>query len=174
MRDVDRSIPAEVADGPGAPGAEPAPRWARRFALAFLALFVISSVAGVEAWPLTGWRLFSHLRTDHQRAWEAVFVDGAGRESPVPFADLPFAYRGYHHVLRGFPSLRRGEQWAVCEAWADALRRRGSEVSAVRVYRIEWDLSQRTGRRAAPPVRTRRFECSDGSVREVGGDRATG
>jgi hypothetical protein len=141
-----------------------APRWARRFVTAYLAVFVVCGLAGLEAWPLTGWRLFADARQAVQPGWQAVTVDRAGRETPVPFRDLPAGYQGYVQVLNGFPALAPDRKVAVCRAWAEAVRARGGEVAAVRLYRTETDVSQRAGRRGAPPRRTLRYTCRDGSV----------
>jgi hypothetical protein len=67
-------------------------------------------------------------------------------------------------VLKGFPELRADRQTAVCQAWAEAVRARGGEVVAVRLYQTETDVSQRVGRRGAPPSRTLRYTCHDGKV----------
>ncbi len=148
---------------------EPVARWARRFVWAYLAVFVIAGLFGLEAWPLTGWRLFADARTARQLSWEAVTVDGAGRERPIPFASLPVRYQGNVQVLKGYPDLPPAEQAAVCDAWADAVRARGGDVREVRIYRLETDVSRRAGKRAAPPRRTLRYTCRDGTVQAVGG-----
>jgi hypothetical protein len=148
---------------------EPVARWARRFVWAYLAVFVIAGVAGIEAWPLTGWRLFADARSARQLSWEAVTVDRAGRERPIPFADLPIRYQGNVQVLKTYPDLPPSQQAAVCRAWASAVRGRGGDVRQVRIYRLETDVSQRVGRRGAPPRRTLRYSCQDGTVQAVGG-----
>jgi hypothetical protein len=56
---------------------EGTPRWAAWFVGLFLSAFVICAVGGIEAWPLTGWRLFSHLRYEHQTSWRAAGVDSS-------------------------------------------------------------------------------------------------
>jgi hypothetical protein len=38
------------------------PAWTRRFVAVFLAAFVVCGIFGLEAWPLTGWRLFADAR----------------------------------------------------------------------------------------------------------------
>ena len=141
-----------------------APRWARRFVAAYLAVFLLCGLAGLEAWPLTGWRLFADARQAVQPGWQAVTVDRAGRETPVPFRDLPAGYQGYVQVLKGFPGLAPDRRVAVCRAWAEAVRARGGEVTAVRLYQTETDVSRRVGRRGAPPSRTLRYTCHDGKV----------
>ena len=136
---------------------------------AFLAAFVLAGVFGFEAWPLTGWRLFADARAARQVSWEAVTVDGAGRERPIPWNDLPVRFRGNVQVLRGFENLRPAKQVAVCAAWADGVRARGGDVRAVRIYRVSTDVSRRAGDRAAPGTRSLRFTCVDGTVRSIGG-----
>jgi hypothetical protein len=140
----------------------PVPAWTRRYVAAFLAAFLACGLVGLEAWPLTGWRLFADARQPVQVAWQAVTVDAAGRETPVPFADLPVGFHGNVQVLKGFASLPAAEQAAVCAAWADAVRARGGQVGAVRVYRTVTDVSRRVGERGAPPARELRFSCQGG------------
>jgi hypothetical protein len=149
------------------PDAAAAPRWARRFVAAYLAVFVVCGLAGFEAWPLTGWRLFADARQPVQPGWQAVTVDRAGRETPVPFRELPVGYQGHVQVFRGFPGLPPDRRVAVCQAWAEAVRARGGEVAAVRLYQTETDVSRRVGRRGAPPHRTLRYSCRDGTVEAV-------
>jgi hypothetical protein len=161
-----RSPGAEVRTATGAGAVAP---WTRRFVWAFLAAFVIAGVFGFEAWPLTGWRLFADARPARQVSLQAVTVDAAGRERPVPWDDLPVRFRGNVQVLKGFEDLRPGQQAAVCTAWADAVRARGGEVRAVRIYRVETDVSRRAGDRAAPGTRSLRFTCRDGTVEASGG-----
>jgi hypothetical protein len=142
----------------------PAPRWARRFVAAYLAVFLVCGLFGFEAWPLTGWRLFADARQARQPGFQAVTVDRAGRETPVPFRDLPAGYQGNVQVLKGFAELEPRRQLAVCRAWAEAVSDRGGEVAAVRVYQTETDVARRVGDRGAPPTRTLRFTCRDGAV----------
>jgi hypothetical protein len=151
-----------TAGGPVAPGV----RW---FVWVFLAAFVVAGVLGFEAWPLTGWRLFADARPARQVTWEAVTVDAAGRERPVPWGDLPVRFRGNVQVLKGFQDLRPGQQAEVCAAWAGGVRARGGDVLAVRIYRVETDVSRRAGERAAPGIRSLRWTCRDGTVRASGG-----
>jgi hypothetical protein len=141
------------------------PPWLRRYLAAFLTVFALCGVLGIEAWPLTGWRLFADARPAVQHGWQAVTVDHAGRETPVPFDELPIGYRGWVQVLKGFTALPAGEQAAVCRAWADAVRARGGDVAAVRVYETWTDVSRRVGRRGAAPARTPRVTCQDGAAR---------
>lgn len=136
------------------------PGWTRPFVWTFLAAFAACGLLGLEAWPLTGWRLFADLRADHQVAYRAVVIDEAGNERPLPFARLPLSHRGAVQVLHGFPELSVAERREVCEAWAGAVRDLGVPVGGIRVYRVEWDLSRREAGRALPPSeRSPAFSC---------------
>lgn len=143
------------------------PRSTRLFVLTFLAVFVLAGAARIEAWPFTGWRLFSQQRPAHQVWWEAAGVDPEGVESPIPFGRLSQAYRGFVHVLNGFERLSPERRREVCEAWASAVAAIGQPVSEIRVYRVSADVSDRQGRRAAPPsARELRYVCPiEGSPR---------
>jgi hypothetical protein len=157
-----------MGQSPASSTQDQTPRWARWFVGAYLAVFVVCGVAGLEAWPLTGWRLFADARQARQPGFQAVTVDRAGRETPIPFADLPAGYRGDVQVLKGFADLPTERQAAVCQAWATAVRSRGGEVAEVRIYQILTDVSRRVGDRGAPPERTLRFACRPGSA-DAGG-----
>jgi hypothetical protein len=147
------------------------PSWRiRAFVAAFLAAFAVCGVFGIEAWPLTGWRLFSHVRTDHQVSWRAVAVDPRGHEEPIDFAALPRGYRNFPLVMRTFASLPRQEQAAACRAWLAAARRQTTGAGTVRIYQVDWYLSHRHGSGDGPsPTRTLLYTCS---VEQVSGATA--
>ena len=148
---------------------ERAPRFARPFVAVFLAAFVYCAVATVEAWPLTGWQLFSHVRTDEQRSWRAVAVDARGRERPYPLGRLPRGYRGFTFLMRDFDSRPGSEQRAMCQAWLEGSGELlGFSARAVRIYELRWRLSERSGERALPPESTLRYTCRPGGVHAAG------
>jgi hypothetical protein len=96
----------------------------RFFVWAFLAVFAVCGLAGIEAWPFSGFRLFSHVRTDQVAGWEVMAVDRDGGERPVVVGD-----RSWLHVAAGMEDLPDDERLAVCRAWVP-----GAHVE-VRVYR---------------------------------------
>ena len=141
---------------------EPPSRRVRAFVAAFLTAFAVCGAFGIEAWPLTGWRLFSELRTDHQVSWRAVAVDGRGDENPIRFEDLPRGYRNFPLVMRTFASVPAPEQATACRVWLAAARRERIAVGAVRIYRVDWYLSYRhSSGDGPPPARTLLFTCTD-------------
>ena len=128
------------------------PHGVRVFVAVFLSAFLVCGLLGLELWPLTGWRLFSQLRTDHQVAWRATAMSADG-ETQIRFAELPRAYHNFSLVMRTFSELPRSEQTDACRTWLDAARREQPRVTAVRIYRIDWHLSHRHGPRDGPPPR---------------------
>jgi hypothetical protein len=142
-----------------------APRFARPFVAAFLAAIVICAVATIEAWPLTGWQLFSHLRIDRQVSWSAAAVDSEGREHPYPLGALPQGYRGFAFLMRDFAARPAAEQDELCEAWREGtVELLGFDARAVRIYELRWRLSAREGDRARPADHTLRYTCRPGGV----------
>ena len=109
-------------------------RGVRAFVAVFLSVFVACGLLQVEAWPLSGWRLFSHVRTGEIRSWLATAVDPDGVERPVPFGSFAAAHRGELQVLKGFDGLSVAERRDVCRAWADEMARIGVDVVEIRIY----------------------------------------
>jgi hypothetical protein len=143
----------------------PAPRLARPFVAVFLAAIVICAVATIEAWPLTGWRLFSHLRTDEQSAWSATAVDSRGREHEYPLGRLEMGYRGFIFLMGEFAERSPAERLELCDAWREGTGELlGFEATEVRIYQSHWRLSEREGDRAAPGNPELRYTCRPGGV----------
>lgn len=134
----------------------------------FLSAFLIAGLFGIEMWPLTGWKLFSHLRHPRAVSWQAVAVDRTGVETPIPFRRLPRGYGGALHVLKGFGGLDPDERDAVCQTWSRGLETLGMPRDELRLYQVVVDRSIRIGnRRPAPSDRTLRFVCRDGTATEA-------
>jgi hypothetical protein len=146
------------------------PRRTRWFVWAFLVAFVVCGLAGIEAWPLTGFRLFSHLRHVEAITWERTVIGPDGRERPITFARLPDGYRSFVLVVKTFPSKTKSEQDDMCRDWVTGLRGMDPAVTGMRVYRLDQSLLPRDGDRpAAPPARTLLFTCSDRGASMAGG-----
>lgn len=102
----------------------------------FLGVVVACGLLSIEAWPLTGWKLFSRVRGPQEAGWVATAIDEDGRERPIDFAALGRPYTGSLHLMIEMPRRTAAQREAVCRTWADAIERDGSAtVAAVRVYR---------------------------------------
>jgi hypothetical protein len=133
-------------------------RW---FVRLFLAAFVVGAVFGIEAFPLTGFRLFSHLRHEQRATWVADTVRPNGTESPLVFTDLPRAYQGFTLVMSRFAGLSASAKAATCRAWLLEARRVRRGVASIRFYHVRWNLLPRAGDRAAGGTgRTLTYACA--------------
>lgn len=127
------------------------PRFACPFVVLLIAAMVASAVFLWEPWPLTSFRLFSHVRTDEQSAWQATVVEPNGDEVAYP---LGFAIADF---VRG-DAARRNE---LCRTWVSAAPEVvGERAVAVRLYERRWLLSRRSGEHALPGVTRQRFTCT--------------
>jgi len=149
---------------------------ARLFVIAFAVAIAVCGAFSIEAWPLTGWRLFSSERQPISAGWMATSVDARGKETPIRFSRFPRANRYFISVMATYGSLSRDEQDATCQAWARLVRRAGDSTrGGLRLYATTRDMRRHVGRRepvAATP--TLRWTCADGhGAREAGTGAAT-
>ena len=161
MRVADAS-PGLSSGEEGRPEVSARVRW---FVWAFLTVFAFTGLAEIEAFPFTGWRLFSGLRHERTTSFTAFAVDGDGEETPFPFASLPPAYHWGSNLVRAFVRRSPAEQATICDAWVDGARATGHDVEVVRIYQVVRTVSERDGDRGVPPrTRSLRITCGDGSV----------
>ena len=137
------------------------PRATRWFVFGFLFAFFVCAAFRLEAWPLTGFRIFSKTRHEIQRTWVAATVAPNGRESTLWFGDLPRAYQDFYLVMPRFRRLPRARERAICEAWLSAARRLRPSAMALRIYRMDRSvLPERNGRRPRPLWREVEYACT--------------
>lgn len=105
-------------------------------AVLLLAALLVCAAAQTEAWPFTGWELFSRVRRAEQAGWLATETTGGG-EHLIPFGRLPRSFHNSGHTLERFPAMTAAEQQAVCAAWRGALNalHPAQPVEAIRIYR---------------------------------------
>lgn len=157
------------------PSIERAPRWARWFVWSFLAAFAVCGVVGIEAWPLTGFRLFSHLRHERQTEWQAFAVRPDGRETRLRLSRFPGGYNGFPLVMKSFSSRPQEERVDMCRAWTVAASGLEGETVAVRIYTIDRRLEpRRGGRPTTGPRRTLTYTCAKATVKSEGAISAAG
>ena len=146
---------------PASTASPAAPRYARPFVAVFLAALVVCPLAGWNLWPFSAWALFSRLRTDRQTAWAAVAVDSAGRARPYRIASLAHGFEGFRVLAPGLAGRSVVDRDAICTAWLrGAVDRFGPGTRLVRIYRLEWRLSDRRGGREPPIQRTLVWTCT--------------
>jgi hypothetical protein len=124
-------------------GSDRPQRWARPFVTLLLATFLICGVFGIEAWPLSGFRLFSAPRGPISSGWRLIAVTEDGTEVPVNVSRLGAAYRGFGFVARTFQELSPAERAAACRAWAGAASSIGIDVATLRLVGFERSLIPR-------------------------------
>jgi hypothetical protein len=137
------------------------PAGTRWFVRAFLVAVFLCAALRLEAWPLTGFRLFSTLRTETQITWVADTVSPDGTQTRLWFSELARPYQGFYLVMRGFRKLPTGEQRAMCAAWIAEARRVRDHVSKLRIYRVERQALPRSGDRGVgPETKVLEYACS--------------
>lgn len=128
----------------GAPGAGPdgPPAPAKALVLAAISLLVVAAVAGVEAWPLSAWRLFSLSRDAEQSRWVVHAADGDGEVRTVSLEELPLRYRHAEWPMSDLPDASPQEREDLCQAIAGAVAEVHPDVAEVRLVRDRQRLEE--------------------------------
>jgi hypothetical protein len=117
--------------------------WARPFVGVVLAAFLTCGLLGIEAWPLSGFRLFSTPRGSITTGWRLVALTTGGKEVPVNVSRLGAAYRGFGFVARSFDALPAPERIAVCRTWLRAVSASGIDPVVLKLVRVDQPLLPR-------------------------------
>ncbi|HEY8527197.1 MAG TPA: hypothetical protein VIL48_19670 [Acidimicrobiales bacterium] len=132
--------------GSGAPGRfDTVPRAGRWLAGAVLVLLIVPGVLGLEAWPLTGWKLFSLSRDASQTAWVIEAVDAEGGSDTVDPEELPLGYRHAEWPMAELRTASDARRQAVCEALLGAVVDVEPGTVAVNILRDRQELVERDG-----------------------------
>jgi hypothetical protein len=108
-----------------------------------LAAFLTCGVLGIEAWPLSGFRLFSAPRGSTSTGWRLVAIGPDGLDVPVNVSRLGAAYRGFGFVARTFTDLPPAERAATCAVWLRATTSIGIDAEALRLIVVDQPLIPR-------------------------------
>jgi hypothetical protein len=105
-----------------------APRSARWLVGVLFALLLVPGLIGFDAWPMTGWRLFSASRHATDTRWIVQRV-GAGDAITVDLNDLPLGFSNAEWPMAEHPHRHQ----AICEAMAEAVGHRWPDTREVRL-----------------------------------------
>ena len=122
-----------------------APRSARWLVGALFVLLLVPGLIGFDAWPLTGWRLFSLARDDTQTLWVLQAVDEDGSSRLVDVEELPLRYRHAEWPMADLPGASTERRQAVCEALLGAVIDVEPATVELRIARDEAQLQERDG-----------------------------
>jgi hypothetical protein len=140
-------------------------RWpARLYAIALVVAVALCGALSIEAWPLTGWRLFATERRPIAHGWMATSVDARGHETEIPFDRFPAADRHLTSVMWTYAARTPAEQEATCVAWARLVRRYGGSAErGLRLYSTTRDMRRHVGRHEpVQAIAKLRWTCADG------------
>jgi hypothetical protein len=146
-------------------GTERPQPWARPFVAVLLAAFVTCGVLGIEAWPLSGFRLFSAPRGAVTTGWRLIAVTADGERVRINVSRLGAAYRGFGFVARSFEDLTPPERAAVCGVWLRAAASIGIDAARLMLVKVEQLLEPRDQNGPlTEPRRTTEATCSAGTA----------
>lgn len=156
--DADSLVPATDTD----PHADRGPgRGIRLFVGGFLGVFLIGGLLGLEAWPLTGWKMYARLRHGDFWGWQVRAVAADGVERSVDLRNTPAAYHGVTHFLSGFEGLSADDRDATCRALGEVARAQHPGVAAVAIDHVLGRIPTEPGSPPGPSTRRLRIhQCS--------------
>lgn len=138
-------------------------RGVRLFVGCFLGLFLVGGLIGVEAWPLTGWKLYARLRHGEFSGWQVLAVGYDGNERVVDLRHAPAAFHGVNHFLNDVDGLTDEQREAACLGLVEAARRQYPDVAGVAIDHIVGYVLVHPGDPPRPPSqRIRIHQCSAG------------
>ena len=137
------------------------PPLARPFVAVLFAAMLASALFLWEPWPVSSFRLFSHLRYDEQTSWEALAVTPGGEEVELPLASSSRGLRGFGFAMAEFAAADPARRDELCRVWLRAAARMvGRPVVEVHLEQRRWRLSERSGDRALPGERRHVYTCT--------------
>jgi hypothetical protein len=142
---VSQSTDSDVSEAPEQGGTDVVPRRARWLVAFLLLALSVPGVIGFEAWPLTGWRLFSLARDDSQTAWVLDAVDTRGDTHVVELEQLPLRYRHAEWPMAELPGASAARREDVCQALLGAVVDVVPSAVALNITRDRQHMVERDG-----------------------------
>jgi hypothetical protein len=129
-------------------------RGTRAFVYVFLSIFMVCGLAGIEAWPFSGWRFFVHVRSPVHDAWTAIVTAPGDPPVTVRFSSLPVGFHDFPVIMQHFRTMPPRERAMTCSTWAAAASSHENDARLV-IYSVRWDLSDTRPSRTDPRIRRR-------------------
>jgi hypothetical protein len=108
---------------------------ARLVTYGVVGVIVLAGVTGHEYWPLSGFRLFSEVRSSQQTTYSVVVVNEQGQSSVLDLGALPDNYSGHVQMLPAMVTKSADEQAAIVQAWLVGLGLTPGEYTSAEIYR---------------------------------------
>ena len=125
--------------------ADEAPRSARILVGILFLLMLVPGVIGFDAWPLTGWRLFSLSRGAEQSFWVLEAVDADGDRRVVSLEELPLRYRHAAWPMAELRGASDDERDELCTALFNAVVDVHPDTDELVIARDDARLVERDG-----------------------------
>lgn len=111
---------SDQASEPARAVAPGVPRRARILVWAVIVVLAVPGLLGLEFWPVTGWKLFSTVRTETANRWviEGYYADGTSRI--IDLGELPVAYSNSEWPLRSVGDGGTERSRELCRVLLDA------------------------------------------------------
>jgi len=112
----------------------------RAWVVVLLVLLAVPGVVGFDAWPLTGWRLFSLARDSTQSEW-ALDAETPGGVRRVDLEELPLAFRNAAWPLDEARHASPARRSAICRALLDGVRDAMPDATGLAVVRLHREMT---------------------------------
>jgi hypothetical protein len=129
----------------GIPDPDGPSRGQRRLVLGALGVLLLGGLVGMEAWPVTAWRLFSEPRGTVQAGFALQAVEADGTVTRVALGGLPMGYRMAGHPLEDAVETGSGDEAAVCTALLEQVQRDRPAATELRILHTRRRLAQLDG-----------------------------
>jgi hypothetical protein len=107
----------------------------RAWVAVLLVLLIVPGVIGFDAWPLTGWRLFSLSRDADQNEWALEAETNGGRQR-LDLEQLPLAFRNAAWPLDDSLHASDARRREICDALLVGVRAAVPQATALTIVRL--------------------------------------
>ena len=114
----------------------------------------------LEAWPVTGWKMYAALRHGEFWGWQVRTVSADGVERSVDLRNAPAAYHGVTHFFSDFEQRSVSDRQAACLALGEVARTQHPDAAVVVIDHVLGRRPTEPGSPAGlPERRLRMHQC---------------